>query len=220
MTYRSFMRFLENNFVDLLQGLGLGIVMAVVSLTVGMLIGLGVALLADRARGPGTAIAMLYTGTIRNTPLLLLIFITYFGLPYVGLSLPRLETFIVTLSLYAGGYMTEVFRSGLKIIKRGYIEAGLSTGLGSGQILLHIRLPIMFRNVLPSLSNYLISLFKDTALASAITVPELTYLARKITTDTFQVVEPWVTAGLMYVVTCYVLALLLRLAERRLAFQD
>lgn len=220
MTYRSFMRFLENNFLDLLQGLGLGILMAVISLTVGMLIGLAVALLADRGRGPGTAIAMLYTGTIRNTPLLLLIFITYFGLPYVGISLPRLETFMVTLSLYAGGYMTEVFRSGLKIIKKGYVEAGLSTGLRSGQILLHIRLPIMFRNVLPSLSNYLISLFKDTALASAITVPELTYLARKITTDTFQVVEPWVTAGLMYVVTCYVLALLLRRAERRLAFQD
>src|SRR5690625_7526409 len=112
MTYRSFMRFLENNFIDLLQGLGLGILMAIISLTVGMLIGLAVALLADRARGPGTAIAMLYTGTIRNTPLLLLIFITYFVLPYIGISLPRLETFMVTLSLYAGGYMTAVFRSG------------------------------------------------------------------------------------------------------------
>lgn len=220
MSLQSSWRFIVDSFPSLLQGLGLGLFMAVISLALGMLIGLLVAVLAETGRPEGRILAVAYTGTIRNTPLLLLIYITFFGLPLVGVSLPRTETFIITLSLYAGGYMTEVFRSGLKIVKRGYIEAGLATGLRNDQILLHIRLPIMFRNVLPSLSNYLISLFKDTALASAITVPELTYVARKLTTDTFKVVEPWLVAGFLYVVTCYVLALFLRRAERRLAFKD
>jgi polar amino acid transport system permease protein len=78
-------------------------------------------------------------------------------------------------------------------------------------------IPLMFRNALPSLSSTLISLFKDTSLAAAIAVPELTFEARKINIETFRVIETWLVASGLYVATCAVLAALMRLVERRLA---
>lgn len=212
-------RVIIEHLPELLGGLGLGLFMAAISLFLGMLIGLVMGIIAESHSSIGKSVAALYTGTIRNTPILLLIYITYFGLPLIGISRPSVQTFIITLTIYAGGYMTEVFRSGLRVVQPGLIEAGLATGLRTSQTLIYIRLPIVIRNVLPSLSNYMISLFKDTALAAAITVPELTYLTRKLTTDYFQVVEPWLTAGLMYVVTCYLLAMGLRRIERRVSFE-
>jgi ABC-type amino acid transport system permease subunit len=77
-------------------------------------------------------------------------------------------------------------------------------------------LPIMFRTVLPSLSNTFISLFKDTSLAMAIAVPELTFVTRKVVTDTFQYIQAWTTAGVLYLATTYVIAALLRFLERRI----
>ena len=89
--------------------------------------------------------------------------------------------------------------------------------LTHGQIRRSIILPLMFRNVLPSLSSTLISLFKDTSLAATISVAELTFEARKINVETFRVIETWIVASLLYVATCSLIAALLREVERRLA---
>ena len=83
----------------------------------------------------------------------------------------------------------------------------------------YVQLPIMFKNVLPSLSNNFISLFKDTSLASSIAVAELTYIARKVNTITFRVIEVWLVVGVLYMLTCYLIAFLLRLFERRFRLQ-
>jgi polar amino acid transport system permease protein len=80
-----------------------------------------------------------------------------------------------------------------------------------------IILPVMIRNVLPSLGSTFISLFKDTSLAAAIAIPELTFEARKINAETFRVIETWIVVSLLYVATCSVLAALVRVAERRLS---
>ena len=85
------------------------------------------------------------------------------------------------------------------------------------QIRSAIILPVMVRNVLPSLGSTFISLFKDTSLAAAIAIPELTFEARKINVETFRVIETWIVASLLYVATCSVLAALIREAERRMA---
>jgi polar amino acid transport system permease protein len=96
-------------------------------------------------------------------------------------------------------------------------EAGLAIGLSEMQIRTSIIVPIMLRNVLPSLSSTFISLFKDTSLAAAIAVPELTFEARKINVETFRVIETWIVASCLYVTTCSLLAAALRQVERRLA---
>ena len=100
---------------------------------------------------------------------------------------------------------------------RGLVDAGMAIGLTRWQRLLHVRLPTMFRVVLPSLSNAFISLFKDTSLASVIAVPELTYGAQWIKTNSFRVIEVWVVVTPMYLATGYALLYALRRVERRFA---
>ena len=122
---------------------------------------------------------------------------------------------ITALAIYGGAYLAEVFRAGIQSVSRRYVEAGTSLGLSGFEIARYITLPIMFRSVLPSLSNTFISLFKDTSLAAAISVPELTFVARKMNTDTFRTIEAWTAAGALYLVTAYVIAAVLRFLERR-----
>ena len=191
--------------------------LAVVSLTIGVVIGVFAAFGAISRHQWLKKSVFVYASIFRNTPLLVLIFIAYFGLPGIGLTMSREVAFAATLSLYAGAYMMEVFRAGLAAVPAGLIEAGQAVGLRRSQIRTSIQLPIMARNALPSMSNYLISLFKDTSLASAIAIPELTFQANKITAETFRVFEAWITVGLLYLATCYLLAIVLRRVERRFA---
>ena len=162
----------------------------------------------------------LYVTIIRNTPILVLVLFTYFALPQLGFRLGKIESFVFTLALYSGAYLAEVFRAGLLSIPGGLREAGLAIGLTEMQIRTSIIAPLMLRNVLPSLSSTIISLFKDTSLAAAIAVPELTFEARKINVETFRVIETWIVASCLYVVTCSILAALMREVERRLSVAE
>lgn len=205
------------DFDLLLAGLGLSLVLAVLSIAIGAVVGLVAGFVLNGRPGIVRAVAAGYVTAIRNTPILVLILFTYFALPQLGVSLGKIESFVFTLSLYAGAYLAEVFRGALIAVPKGLREAGLAIGLTEGQVRVSIVIPVMLRNVLPSLSSTFISLFKDTSLAAAIAVPELTFYARKINNESFRVVETWLVVSLMYVATCVVLAMLLRLLERRLA---
>jgi polar amino acid transport system permease protein len=205
------------NWDLLAQGLGLGLALALVSIAIGCGLGLASALgMLSRFR-LFRWVSTGYVSVIRNTPILVLILFTYFALPQMGVALGKIPSFILTLSLYAGAYLTEVFRAGLLAVPKGLREAGLAIGLTEATIKTTIVLPVMLRNALPSLSNNFISLFKDTSLAATIAVPELTFYARKINVESFRVIETWMVASLIYVVACYVIAGLLRRLERRLA---
>lgn len=217
MNYNFDFNVILRNIDGLLGGLGLALLLAVFSLSIGVIIGLFAAFAAISRKPQLRALMIAYTTVVRNTPLLILIYISYFGLPLIGITFDREVAFVITLSLCAGAYMLDVFRAGLQAIPPGLIEAGQALGLRRSQIRMTIQLPMMIRNVLPSVSNYLISLFKDTSLASAIAIPELTYQANKITTETFRVFEAWITVGLIYLGTCYLLAFVLRRIERKLA---
>ncbi|MCV9877878.1 amino acid ABC transporter permease [Brenneria izbisi] len=205
------------NFDLLLAGLWLGLELSLVSIAIGCVLGL-VAAFCMLSKNAGLRwAATLYVTVIRNLPILILILMIYFALPGLGIRLDQLGSFIVTLSLYAGAYLTEVFRAGLLGIPQGQREAGQAIGLKEWQIKRYIIIPAMFRNVLPSLSNNFISLFKDTSLAAAIAVPELTFYARKINLESYRVIETWLVTSLLYIATCYLIAALLRALEQRLA---
>lgn len=205
------------NWDVLLKGLGLGLYLALAALCIGAVIGLIAAFWTLSPRAWLRIPARIYVSVIRNTPLLVLILIAYFGLPQWGLRLGRMEAMIFTLAIYSGAYLCEVFRGGLIAIPKGLREAGMAIGLTEMQIRFSITLPVMLRNVLPALSNNFIALFKDTALAAAIAVPELTFQARKINTETFRVMESWLVASALYIIACYLIAAILRVAEQRLA---
>jgi polar amino acid transport system permease protein len=142
----------------------------------------------------------------------------YFALPLLGISLlDNLWSFIFALAIYAGAYLIEIFRAGLESIHKGYIEAGKAIGLTRLQRARYVTVPLMFRIVLPSLGNTLISLFKDTSLASAISVTELTYGAIRINVNTWRVIEVYTVVALMYLATSYLIAGVLRFLEKRYA---
>ena len=163
-------------------------------------------------------IAWTYVEIIRNTPILLLIFFFFFGLPELGIyALDKYESFTLALAIYAGAYLAEVFRAALSSIPSQYVEAAKAIGLRPWQRQRYVVWPVMFRICLPALSNNFISLFKDTSLAAAIAVPELTFYARKINVETFRVIETWLVASILYLAVCYAIAFLLRRVERRYA---
>jgi len=198
--------------------LGLGLGLAVISLLAGSILGLACAM--ARVYGPRWLSwpVWLYVEFIRNAPLLLLVFFVYFGLPELDISyLDKTQSFILTLTLYAGAYMTEVFRAGLASVPKQYMEAAKAIGMRPWQRQRYVVLPVMTRIVLPAFGNNLISLFKDTSLAAAIAIPELTFVARQINANTFRVMESWLTASALYLVTCYIIASGLRMLERRYA---
>lgn len=206
------------NFDLLWQGLLLGLGIAFLSLGIGMLIGLVGAF--GRTYGPRQLrlLVAAYVEFVRNIPLLLIIYFVYFALPLMGIRiLDNLWSFVFALAIYAGSYLIEIFRAGLESIHKGYIEAGKAIGLTRLQRARYVTVPLMFRIVLPSLGNTLISLFKDTSLASAISVTELTYGAIRINVNTWRVIEVYTVVALMYLATSYLIAGVLRLLERRYA---
>jgi len=207
-----------DNFDLLLKGLGLGLSMAAVSLAVGSLIGLAAAFARTQGARPLQIVASAYVELVRNVPLLLIIYFVYFGLPLLGVSLmDNIWSFVLSLALYSGAYLTEVFRAGIEAVGRGQTEAARAIGMTRLQVARHITLPLMFRIALPALGNTFIALFKDTSLASAIAVPELTYGAIRINVNTWRVIEVYLVVGLLYLAACYAIAGLLRRLERRFA---
>ncbi|KEA08788.1 amino acid ABC transporter permease [Agrobacterium rhizogenes] len=205
------------SFDQLLEGLLLSLGLAFISILIGALIGLLVAFALTAKSGWVRRPAALYVTIIRNLPILVLVLFAYFALPQMGFRIGKVQSFIAVLSIYSGAYLAEVFRAGLLSVPKGLSEAGLAIGLTPMQIRVSIIAPLMFRNVLPSLSSTVISLFKDTSLAAAIAVPELTFEARKINVESFRVIETWLVTSGLYVFTCVVLAALMRVVERRLA---
>jgi polar amino acid transport system permease protein len=207
------------DFDLLLSGLALGLVMAIFAvLVVGNLIGLAAAFAMTSRSTALRRIASAYVTVIRNLPIFFLMLVTFFVLPQqFGIRIDKVHAFVGTLSVYAGAYLTEVYRGALLALPKGLREAGLAIGLTEGQTRLWVILPVMLRNALPALSNNFISLFKDTSVAAAIAVPELTFYARQINNNTFRVIEVWSVCSLMYVAVCYLIAAGLRVVERRLA---
>ncbi|HSB70666.1 MAG TPA: amino acid ABC transporter permease [Candidatus Methylomirabilis sp.] len=220
MAYHLNFTYIWAHFDRLSWGLVLSLELAFLSILIGMVLGLGLALAYTGGGRLVRGVVAGYVEFIRNVPLLLLVYLVFYGIPSVGgFAYDAATSFIITLSVYAGAYMVEVFRAGLAAIPKGLIDAGKAIGLTGWQRLLFVRLPTMVRIVLPSLSNAYVSLFKDTSLGSVIAVPELTYGAQWIKTNSFRVIEVWIVVTPMYLVTGYGLLFALRQLERRFAVQ-
>jgi polar amino acid transport system permease protein len=192
--------------------------MAAISILIGALLGLALALVfVDGPRWARRPVAA-YVEFIRNQPLLLLVYFVFYGVPAVGgFRYGNVTSFVITLSIYSAAYLTEIFRTGLDAVPRGLIDAGKAIGLTPWQRLIHVRMPSMFRVTLPALGNEFVSLFKDTSIAYVIAVPELTYAANWMSTNKFRIIEGYTVAAPMYLATCYVIFGALYLLERKYA---
>ncbi len=154
--------------------------------------------------------------TIRNLPLLLIIFFTYFALPEVGLKLDKLYAAISALVIFESAMLSEIVRSGLQSIDKGQIEAARSSGLTYGQTLWYIILPQALRRMVPPIVSQFISLLKDTSLAIVISLPELMNHAQIINGRNVNFVIPiFILVAFMYFIVNYSLSLVSRRLEYR-----
>lgn len=220
MGYHLNFTLIWRHFDKLGWGLVLSLELALMAIAAGTFIGLVLAL-AHVSGGRFTRLAIrTYVECIRNVPLLLLVYLVFYGIPsIVDIDYSATQSFVVTLALYSAAYLVEIFRAGLLAVGRGMHDAGRAIGLTPWQRLIHVRLPIMIRIVLPSLSNTFISLFKDTSIASVLAIPELTYGAQWINFNTFRIIEVYAVVAPMYVVAGYAILFGLRQLERRFAIR-
>ncbi|MGZ3181606.1 MAG: amino acid ABC transporter permease [Telluria sp.] len=160
--------------------------------------------------------AAVYVSAMRGTPLLVQLFVIYYGLPSVGIEFTPVTAGVLALSLNAGAYLSESVRGAIQSVSPGQWRASFSLGLGYGQTLYHIVLPQALRIAVPSMSNTLISLIKDTSLVSVITMTELMLATKEVIAATFRPLPLYIAAACFYWVLSLAFEHLQRLAERRL----
>ena len=153
---------------------------------------------------------------VRGTPVLVQIYFVYFVLPEFGIVLPALLTGIMVLGLHYSTYVSEVYRGGIASVERGQWEAAMALNLGPQRTFFGIILPQALPPIVPALGNYLITLFKETPLLSAIAVTEMLQTAKNIGSETFRYTEPITMIGLIFLALSLVSATGIRWVERHL----
>ncbi|MGJ4859517.1 ABC transporter permease [Labrys sp. La1] len=211
--------------VTLAGGIPLTLLLTLVSLLAGFVLSVPLAFMRASSRRWLSLPVLAYTYVLRGTPLLVQLFIVYYGLGQIGLIRSSIlwvllrDPFwccLLAFSLNGAAYTTEIFRGGIQAVAPGMVEAAQAIGMSPLQIKRRIIFPIAFRSVLPSYANEVISLVKATSLASTVTLLEITGLSRKLVAETFAPYEIFIAAGLLYLGLTFVLTGAFHLLETRL----
>ncbi|PTQ72237.1 cystine ABC transporter permease [Pseudomonas sp. GV071] len=204
-----------NSAPFLLKGALYTVVLSLGGMFFGLLLGFGLALMRLSALRVLSWTSRIYVSFFRGTPLLVQLFMIYYGLPQLGIQLDPLPAALVGFSLNMAAYVCEILRAAIGSIDRGQWEAAASIGMTRAQTLRRAILPQAARTALPPLGNSFISLVKDTALAATIQVPELFRQAQLITARTFEIFTMYLAAALIYWLLASALALLQNHLEAR-----
>ena len=191
----------------LLVGFQVTLIVAAGSLVIAMALGLLLAVARMSESRLLSFAAGVYIEFIRGTPALTQLFIIYFGLAYLGFTLPGLVAAIGGLGLNGAAYVAEIFRAGLSAVPDGQRQAALSLGLTPYQTFRYVRVPQAFRLMLPPFCNYAIQLVKDTSLASVVAAPEVMFRARALVMETYLSMQIYVLVGIMYLCVSIPLAI-------------
>ncbi|KDB08108.1 polar amino acid ABC transporter, inner membrane subunit [Burkholderia sp. lig30] len=199
------------------KGAALTLKFAVSSMVFGLMAGLVIAIMRISHNRLAAGVAQGYVSLMRGTPLLVQMFVVYYGFPDLGISLDPTTAGIFTLTINAAAYLSESMRGAILGIGRGQWAAAHSLGLTHLQTLRHVVCPQALRLAVPSLGNTLISLIKDTSLVSVITVTELLRSTQEVIAATFQPLPLYLTAAAIYWLLSTVLTRLQVRVETRLA---
>ena len=208
--------FVDSFWDILLPGLLVTIPLTAISFSFALIIAVIVALLQCAGVPVLSQIARFYIWIIRGTPLLVQLFIVFYGLPHVGILIDPFVAAVVVFSINEGAYCSETMRAALESVPKGQLEAGLCAGMSWGQTIRRIVLPQAFRTAFPTLGNSLISMVKDTSLAANITVTEMFMTTQRIVARTYEPLLLYVEVGLIYLIFCTVLTKLQTSGEKRL----
>lgn len=212
----------ENRWKYYVNGLKITIIVSLLSMCVGVVIGLCVALIrldADRKRKVTIASGIMsaYVDVIRGTPSVLQLMIIYFALFHSRFGYVAA---VVSFGINSGAYVSEVIRGGILAVDRGQMEAGRSLGLGYGDTMRFIVIPQAVKNILPAMGNEFIQLIKETSILGYVGIMDLTKASSYVSSRTYQMFIPLVAAGIMYYMIVKVLTVMLGKLERRLRESD
>lgn len=209
----------------LLEGLKLTVITSLVSIAIGMIIGLFVCLMKMSKNVVLRAISGVYIWIIRGTPMLVQAFIVFFGIPQIvrmfvaDFKFTALTAGIITLSLNAGAYLAEIYRGGILAVPKGQTEAARSLGLTNGQTMRKVVLPQAIKFSIPSLVNQFIITIKDTSILSAIGMAELVNKAKTYVGSTYTFFETYLVVALMYLVIISILMIISNYIEKKLKYE-
>ncbi len=199
----------------LLRGLGMTVLLTLIVIVLAGILAIPVALARMSRRFWVRAPFELYVELIRGTPLILQLVYIFYVLPMVGIRLEPFWAAVLALTLNYTAYMSEVYRGGIKAVPRGQWMAASAIGMTPPLAFIRVILPQAFRIVTPTLGNYFISLFKDTALASVVTVGELMYAGNLVSAQTYQYFTVYTVTGILYLLAGIPASLLVRHLEKR-----
>lgn len=209
--------FLSKYYMFFLVGAKNTVIIAAFSVLFGVVLGTLLALMKQSKIRILKSLSSAYIEFVRGTPLLVQLFIIYYGLP---INLSAILAGIVALSLNSGAYVAEIIRAGIEAVDKGQIEAARSLGMNHIESMRYIIMPQALKNILPVLGNEFITIIKESSIVSVIGIPEIMYNAETVRGNTFKPFEPLLVAAVIYFVLTYSLSKLVRRFERRLKTSD
>jgi cystine transport system permease protein len=207
----------QSSLLPLVKGaLYYTIPLTIITFTIGLILAIVTALARISGVKVLEIIARIYVSSIRGTPLLVQLFIIFYGLPNIGITISPLPAAIIGFSLNVGAYASEIIRAAILSIPKGQWEAAYSLGMTSGQALRRVIFPQAARVSVPPLSNTFISLVKDTSLASLILVSEMFRKAQEIASTNYEFLLLYSEAAIIYWIICFLLSIVQNRIEERL----
>lgn len=217
----AWLQLMIDSFWPLLSaGLIFTVPLTLITFVLGIVLGLSVALARLYGPAPLVMLVRLYVWLIRGTPLLVQLFLIFYGLPSAGIVLDAFTAAVIGFTLNIGAYSSEIIRATLAAIPKGQWEAAYSIGMNWPQVMWRVILPQAARIAVPPLSNTFISLVKDTSLAAAVTVPELFQAAQRLASVTYEPLILYIETALIYLMFSSVLSTLQDRLEQRLAHKE
>lgn len=217
MTFEDILQLLIDSFPKLfMAGIKVTIPLTIIAFSCALVIAVIVAMIQYAKVPVLTQICRFYIWVIRGTPLLVQLYVIFFGLPSIGIKIDGFTAAAVMFSVNEGAYCAETMRAALESVPAGQMEAGWCVGMNYLQIMRHIVLPQAFRTAFPPLFNSLIGMVKDTSLASNITVVEMFFTGQRIAGRTYQFMAIYLEVALIYLIFCTVLTWVQRYGEKKL----
>ncbi|MEJ8554366.1 amino acid ABC transporter permease [Tepidibacter sp. Z1-5] len=212
--------FLSKYYMFFLIGTKNTVLLSICSVFIGVILGLFVSLMKLSKNKVLNIISSVYIEILRGTPILVQLFIVYYGLPTLGIDMPPFVAGIIALSINSSAYVAEIVRAGIQAVDKGQMEAARSLGMSNRMAMRYIIIPQGLKNILPALGNEFIVLIKESSIVMVVGIPEVMYNTNIVRGNTFQPFEPLIVAAIIYFILTFTLSKFMNKIERGMAVSD
>lgn len=212
--------FLSKYYMFFLIGTKNTVLLSICSVFIGVILGLLISLMKLSKNKVLNIVSSVYIEILRGTPILVQLFIVYYGLPALGIELPTFAAGIIALSINSSAYVAEIVRAGIQAVDKGQMEAARSLGMSNNMAMRYIIIPQGLKNILPALGNEFIVLIKESSIVMMVGIPDVMYNTNIVRGNTFQPFEPLIVAAIIYFILTFTLSKFMNKIERGMAVSD